>query len=259
MKASTELFLWHLFSIAESMLRPSYMRADETFEGWAARSGMLRQIHRLEAQAYLERLPGGAQDRVYRLTPKGRLAALGGKDPEALWNRPWDGKWRLILFDLPMRPTAPRVKLRKVLREHGFGCLQGSLWISPDPLDSLRKQLRGDRHPSSLLLFEGGTVGGERPAEVVREAWNFERLKEQWTSYGEILARGNMFLKRGNLFSDPFRQWTVDENLAWKQIVAMDPFLPRPLLPRGYPGRKLWKRRLRFWKRVRPALEKARR
>lgn len=251
MKASTELLLWHMLYIGQTLFRPSYMHAGEGFEGWAYRTGVLRQIQRLEAEKYLERLPGGRRDRIYRLTPKGRMAALGGKDPEEHWGRDWDGRWRLITFDLPMKPVGPRKRLRKVLAEYGLGCLQGSVWISPHSLEPLRKQLRwGDRHPASLLLFEGRTVGSEKPAEVVKEAWNFERIQEGWTKYTEVLGKGKKFLKINFLVSEEFREWTMEEQQACKEALAMDPLLPAELLPKGYSGRRTWKKRLRFWEKL---------
>ena len=29
------------------------------------------------------------------------MHALGGRDPQEQWARPWDGRWRLVLFDVP--------------------------------------------------------------------------------------------------------------------------------------------------------------
>lgn len=248
MRASTELFLWEMLSIAGELFRPSYRYAGESFEGWAYRKGLLRQMQRLEAEAFLERQPGGRADRVYRLTPKGRLAALGGKDPDERWNRLWDGRWRLLMFDLPESPQAPRSRLRKVLRERGLGCLQGSVWLSPDPLDAIQKELRGDRHPSSLLLFEGDTVGGERPRELVAEAWSFDAINREWRYLSNTLERGTRFLGEARIDGDRFREWAVREQADWKQVLAVDPLLPSVLLPRSYRGRKIWKKRLLLWK-----------
>jgi phenylacetic acid degradation operon negative regulatory protein len=250
MRASTELFLWQVLSIAGALYRPSYRHVNESFEGWAYRNGLLRQMQRLEAEAYLERQPGGNADRVYRLTPKGRLAALGGKDPEAQWNRPWDGKWRLLMFDLPRSPGAPRARLRTVLREHGLGCLQGSVWLSPDPLENIRKELRGDRHPSSLLLFEGCTAGGEKPRELVREAWNFESIGRVWRHYANTLERGRKFLDSSSFKPAQLHEWGAREHEDWKWVIEVDPLLPAELLPRNYPGRKIWRKRLAFWKKL---------
>src|SRR5207249_9957063 len=61
---------------------------------------------------------------VYRLTWQGRLHALGGRDPQARWSREWDGRWRLILFDVPTAQNSHRTRLRRYLRDKCFGYLQ---------------------------------------------------------------------------------------------------------------------------------------
>ncbi len=252
----TKLFLWEMLALADELFSPSLCNLNQSFEGWAHRKGLLRQIQRLEAEAFLERQPGGAADRVYRLTPKGRIAALGGKDPETLWNRSWDGRWRLLMFDLPERPQAPRARLRKVLREHGLGCLQGSVWITPDPLTPIRKRLRGDRHPSSLLLFEGVASGGEKPLQIVNEAWDFDGIHMEWAGYASILEQGRPFLKSDVLAADVFREWAEAEYAAWLRVLEVDPLLPGQLLPRRYRGRQIWKRRMTIWKGLAQHLKK---
>ena len=103
----------------------------ESFESWAYRRGILRHLDRLEHREWVETKPGGAVERIYRLTEAGRLMALGGSDPESRWSRGWDCKWRLVAFDLPEKHNASRVRLRRYLKGRGFGYLQKSLWISP--------------------------------------------------------------------------------------------------------------------------------
>lgn len=45
----------------------------------------------------------------------------------------WDGKWRLVMFDIPIRFTKGREALRYHLRELGFYQFQKSAWIYPYP------------------------------------------------------------------------------------------------------------------------------
>lgn len=44
----------------------------------------------------------------------------------------WDGKWRLITFDVPIKYRKERDLLRSLLREFGFYQLQKSVWVYPD-------------------------------------------------------------------------------------------------------------------------------
>ena len=86
MKPKTELFLYHLMWHADLLMRPSFRNLNDSYEGWAYRRGFLWQIRRLEAQGLLERQPA-ATEAIYRLSDTGRVAALGGKDPDQAWDR----------------------------------------------------------------------------------------------------------------------------------------------------------------------------
>lgn len=46
----------------------------------------------------------------------------------------WDGKWRLVIFDIPERVRGRRDFLRKELGDLGFHPLQKSVWVTPYPL-----------------------------------------------------------------------------------------------------------------------------
>lgn len=48
---------------------------------------------------------------------------------------PWDGKWRIIIFDIPEDARDKRDQLRWLLKNNGFRKLQASVFISPSPLN----------------------------------------------------------------------------------------------------------------------------
>ena len=47
----------------------------------------------------------------------------------------WDKKWRLVMFDIPMRFTKGREALRYHLKELGFYQFQKSAWLYPYPCE----------------------------------------------------------------------------------------------------------------------------
>ena len=47
----------------------------------------------------------------------------------------WDGKWRLVMFDIPMRFTKGREELRDHLKQLGFYQFQKSAWLYPYPCE----------------------------------------------------------------------------------------------------------------------------
>src|SRR3989344_2620599 len=67
------------------------------------------------------------------LTEKGRKRALKYKLDEIKIKRPakWDGKWRIVIFDIPEKMKRAREVLREKLRELGFKELQKRVFIYP--------------------------------------------------------------------------------------------------------------------------------
>jgi len=66
------------------------------------------------------------------LTEKGKLKALTYHfHGMRIKKRNWDGKWRLVVFDIPERNRKGRDALRNKLKELGFYELQKSVFIFP--------------------------------------------------------------------------------------------------------------------------------
>lgn len=66
------------------------------------------------------------------LTKKGRLKSLN-KQLDNIKNKKekWDGKWRMVAFDIPERHKKGRDALRQKLKKIGFCELQKSVFITP--------------------------------------------------------------------------------------------------------------------------------
>lgn len=65
---------------------------------------------------------------MVRLTDQGREKAVLAKIK--LDDRKWDGKWRLVIFDVPEKRRAVRDLLRSKLKQWDFIHLQQSVWAS---------------------------------------------------------------------------------------------------------------------------------
>src|SRR5713101_7202546 len=117
-----------------------------SYEQWLYQNGWQRRLQYLETQQLLqhERQSTGW---VFKLTDAGRAQVRGARDPEACWQRTWDGWWRQIVFDLPVVAGHKRLRrsLIRWLRNNGFGYLQDSVWISPDPVREVADALKGYR------------------------------------------------------------------------------------------------------------------
>lgn len=75
---------------------------------------------------------------AYSLTQKGekKLQKIIIDDIEIKNPKRWDGKWRLVMYDLPIRFKKARNAFRWKLKDLGFFQLQKSAWIYPYPCES---------------------------------------------------------------------------------------------------------------------------
>jgi phenylacetic acid degradation operon negative regulatory protein len=198
----------------------------------------------LERKKLLETKLDSTGARLHRLTEAGRSLARGAPDPLARWNRRWDGMWRLVLFDVPQAKASRRTHLQRSLSARGFGYLQNSVWVTPDPLTDEREALQsGPVEVESLVLLEARPCAGERDADIVAGAWDFDAINQGYEDHARILKR----LPREPLTSEAaahqLQRWLGDERLAWFEVMRLDPLLPKVLHPPGYRGQKAWRQR----------------
>lgn len=93
-------------------------------------------VMRLE-QAGLVTVSGEFGHRKVALTEKGRemleeLEFSGYSVPEATF---WDGKWRVLIFDINEKRRVVRDRLRRLLQGAGFVRIQDSVWVYPYECD----------------------------------------------------------------------------------------------------------------------------
>ncbi len=243
MKAKTELLLHRLLWLADKSMRPTFRNIEDSFEGWAYHRGLLPQIRRLEAQGLLEgKTDERSGRRLHRLTEAGRIAANGGRDPEAAWSAPWDQQWRLFLFDIPEVESSKRRLLNRALARAGCGCLQGSVWISPHLPSSLEAILaEEDPDCGHLLLLLAESKGKTVDGRMVLTAWDFAAIGAGYEAAAEILDQFRQVAASAD--AETLADWTARELVAWRKALAADPLLPAALHPKHYPGPKVSQKR----------------
>ena len=167
---------------------------------------------------------------------------------------PWDGHWRLVMYDIPESDRQLRLRLRRELSRNGFGCLQQSVWISPHPADDLKRKLVKLKIDVSMVaVMEARPDDSDRPERIVARAWNFDRVYALYEEHQAHLKRA----PKSASTSSYVRQWALLERSMWKDILQCDPFLPDCLLAEKYPGKKAWDRRLRVLQKVAPVIKTA--
>ena len=236
-----EDWLLMLISVLDLMLLPSPRKILNLFAGWESPEKFRYCLKSFDRSRYVET---GDKTRGRKATNLGRLAAWGNTEPVARWQRPWDGQWRLVLFDLPARDVSLRQRLARWLHGHRLGYLQNSVWITPDPIDERDLPLR-----RLSLSAEAFSVLTSRPAaphsdaSLVAGAWDFAGINEAYRSWLTCAERGADLAELGDSPPSAFRGWLKAEREAWLASSSIDPFLPERLLPADYLGRQAWERR----------------
>lgn len=90
------------------------------------KSSFAKALKRLREQNLIETVNG--DEAIIRLTDKGKSAALWEKYKSL--KKTWDGKWRIVAFDIPEKYFLVRDLFRRRIKELGFKQLQKSVWIS---------------------------------------------------------------------------------------------------------------------------------
>lgn len=87
---------------------------------------------RLVAKGYAMWVEKGGK-KYLRITPAGRKAFAFEQAKASLGNqkKKWDGRWRMVAFDIPERRRRVRSCLRAIMGEIGFVRLQDSVWVYP--------------------------------------------------------------------------------------------------------------------------------
>lgn len=90
-----------------------------------------------------------------RLTPAGRAAFEFEQAKVTLKNqkKKWDGRWRMVVFDIPERRRAVRLRLRAVMNEIGFVRLQDSVWVYPYDCEDFIALLKAELKIGKDVLY----------------------------------------------------------------------------------------------------------
>ena len=92
---------------------------------------------------------------LLHITDKGEKHLLKETLYENLKNKKkkWDGKWRILIFDIPEKKKSVREHIRYILISVGFMRLQDSVWIYPYDCEDLITLLKADLKIGKDVLY----------------------------------------------------------------------------------------------------------
>ncbi len=175
--------------------------------------------------------------------------------PTSLWNKKWNGTWHVLTYDVPEKERHYRDALRIFLNRMHMGCLQRSVWITPHDIrpeyDDLVKTTDIDQYS---FLLRSQTSLGHNDHDIVKAAWNLERLHEiqEWfcNVWEENLAELTSCKPSKKILS----QLAREEMSAYISAMTEDPLLPHELWPEKYLGTQVYNLHVDFIKAIKKHL-----
>ncbi len=199
---------------------------------WAYESSM----HRLRRAGLVAYRRTRGQPPVLHLLPAAEDRMPDELRPDRFWNRKWNGIWYVLAYDVPEAQRSYRAHLRRFLKKERMGGLQGSVWVTPRDIRPVYSDLcTAAAVDDYAILLESRTVLGKDAHDVVRMAWDMDRIIESQAWYrgaaGDALRHAADGLK-----SPALLELAREEVRAYLAVMEPDPLLPKPLWPPQYRG-----------------------
>lgn len=205
-------------------------------------------LYRLRRDGLIAQRDMRAGSPTMELTATGRQHISSEIMPELFWNKRWDGRWYVLMYDVPEREKRYRDALNRFLKRMRMGCLQKSVFVSVRDIRPLFYDLDIAAAVAEYAnLFEARTVHGQSDAAVVARAWDFEGLLKIQANYIEACqARLSRPSSASSLLTLP--DILRAELAEYRAAMQGDPLLPKPLWPSDYLGPQVaavFRRRMR--------------
>lgn len=204
--------------------------------GWVPpkyrRHNFRQVVLRLFKTGYLERVVKNGE--LYlRLTSVGKKKLIRDFPLRRFQRQRWDGKWRIVIFDIEERVRTKRNQLRAKLSKLGFGMIQESVWITPlDIGEDLREFLEAVGLKNETFVLTAHQDLGKDKREVAAKIWQLEEINK---AYQEVINLWEEKQKKRQLLTEGDKQRLKDKYL---EALVSDPYLPGELLPQDWVGEK---------------------
>jgi phenylacetic acid degradation operon negative regulatory protein len=181
----------------------------------------------------------------WSLTPAAEAMLTEGAERIYSFGQPrdWDRRWVVVSARISESDRRARHVVRTRLTWAGFGALAAGLWISPHAQRAGEaERVLGDAgvgDDASVFVAERTGLGDAR--SMVAAAWDLPAVEAEYESFSAE-------------FSDPAPPDVLVRHIelvhAWRRFPAIDPALPRELLPAQWTGEsaaRLFAGRHRLW------------
>ncbi len=151
-KLALAIFRMTTQSVSLAFASDAHLRNRLGFNSGNPTARMRQAFHRLEQRGFVRR---SQHNGSLALTEAGKAYAKKLDSFERITvkkPRTWDGKWRIVIFDIWERRRSVRNRLRMLLQKIGFIKIQDSVWAYPYDCEEVLALIRAD------LRLGGGVI-----------------------------------------------------------------------------------------------------
>lgn len=175
----------------------------------------------------------GEKDNQYKLTDKG-FESLCLEFPFFRYLKSkWDGKWRIISYEIPEKKREIRDRLRREMQGWGLGPWHRSFWLTPHPILPTLKALTSQKEEEKYIqAFEADHTFGDQEI-LIEKVWaktNLDKL------YRELFKKWHDTLSSNDEKPDKFKKVIS----FYIDILRQDPGLPKELVGESWIGFEGW-------------------
>ncbi|PIS15577.1 hypothetical protein COT62_02960 [Candidatus Roizmanbacteria bacterium CG09_land_8_20_14_0_10_41_9] len=159
----------------------------------------------------------------YRLTDKGFRELCLYFPFFRFLKEKWDGKWRIISYEIPEKKREIRDRFRREMQGWGLGPWHRSFWLTPHPIiETLRELVSQKEEEAYIQAFEAQHSFGDRTI-LIDKVWDTQTLSNK---YRELFKVWHDILSKEGEREQKLRN-VVDQYVS---LLKEDPGLPSDLV-----------------------------
>jgi phenylacetic acid degradation operon negative regulatory protein len=141
----------------------------------------------------------------------------------------WDGKWRIISYEIPEKKREMRDRLRREMQGWGLGPWHRSFWLTPHPIIKNLRQLTANKEEEQYIqAFEADHSFGIKKI-LIDKVWETTLLDKQYRTlfkqWHDILAK--------EIDKQEKLRAVISDYVA---VLKQDPGLPKDLIGENWIG-----------------------
>jgi len=187
-------------------------------------------VARVTQQGWIEARSKGSK-RYYALTERGRRRMNEAAERIYKFRRElWDGRWRILVYNIPEKKHELRSQIRQELKWLGWGSLSNSAWITPNNIvERTKEHLKSYRVNKYVEIFEATYLAFSDDQELLKKCWDLTGIDAR---YQEFISEYQPRLAEAQASPPTPEQAFVEKTELvheYRKFLFIDPRLPSEL------------------------------